>query len=99
MRYAHGSFAVQPADAVKDGDAGLAQRCCSVVIGEVLDHPVALGEDGREIRSLVRNDLSHIRNSLGQVEHLDRSKECFARVAAEVLTLPTDQPILDKCYR
>ena len=45
------------------------------------------------------NSFSHTRNRLRQIEHLDRAKQCFARVAAPVMTLPTDQTILNEGYR
>ena len=46
-----------------------------------------------------RNSFSHTRNRLREIEHLDRAKQCFARVAAPVMTLPSDQTILNERYR
>ena len=47
----------------------------------------------------VRNSFSHARDRLREIEHLDRAKQCFARVAAPVMTLPSDQTILNERYR
>src|ERR1700757_4819093 len=65
----------------------------------MLDDRVAFREDGRDVRSVARNSLSHTRNCLCKIEHLDRAKQCFARIAAPVMTLPTDQAILNERYR
>src|ERR1700760_342361 len=65
----------------------------------MLDDRVAFREDGRDVRSVARNSLSHTRNCLCKIEHLDRAKQCFARIAAPVMTLPTDQTILNERYR
>jgi hypothetical protein len=65
----------------------------------VLDDRVAFREDGRDVQSFVRNSFSHTWNRLREIEHLDRAKQCFARVAAPVMTLPTDQTVLNERYR
>ena len=51
------------------------------------------------IRPFARNSLSHTRNCFRKIEHLDGAKQCFARVASPVMTLTTDQTILDESYR
>src|SRR5687768_4928731 len=65
----------------------------------MLDEPVAFREDGCNIQLFVPNSFSHTRNCLRKIEHLDRAEQCLARVAAPVVTLPTDQTILDERYR
>jgi hypothetical protein len=65
----------------------------------MLDDLVAFREDSRNVQFFARDGLSHTRNCLREVEHLDRAKQCFARVAAPVMTFPTDQTILNERYR
>jgi hypothetical protein len=65
----------------------------------VLDDRVAFREDGRNIQPFARNRFLHTRNSLRQIEHLDRTKQCSARVAGKIMTLPSDQTILYERYR
>jgi hypothetical protein len=65
----------------------------------VLDDRVAFREDGRNVQSFIRNSFSHTRNCLREIEHLDRAKQRFARVAAPVMTLSTDQTILNATER
>ncbi|BBX33258.1 hypothetical protein MMAGJ_25400 [Mycolicibacterium mageritense] len=65
----------------------------------MLDNRVALREDGGKVEFFTRDGFSHTGNCLGEIEHLDRAKQCLARVAAEVVAFPTDQAILDQCGR
>ncbi len=65
----------------------------------MIDDRVAFREDGRDVQPFARNSFSHTRNRLREIEHLDRAKQCFGRVAGPVMTLPTDQTILNERYR
>jgi hypothetical protein len=78
---------------------GLLQRGRSVLVREVLDERVAFSENGRNVQPSLRNSFSHTRDRLGKIEYLDWAKQRFARVAAPVMTLSTDQTILNQRYR
>jgi hypothetical protein len=60
---------------------------------------IASREDGRNVERLTRDSFSHTRNRLCEIEYLDRPEQCFARVAAKIMTLSTDQTILNKRHR
>jgi hypothetical protein len=78
---------------------GLLQRCCSVLVREVLDECVAFSENGRNVQPSLRKSFSHTRDGLGKIEYLDWAKQRFAGVAAPVMTLSTDQTIFNERYR
>jgi hypothetical protein len=65
----------------------------------MLDDRVAFREHGSKIELTARNDLPYTRNGLREIQHLDRAKQRFTRVAPPVVTLPADQAILDERYR